>query len=156
MTQLRELGLLRKHLASVRLRTAISHVKSGDINRARLNLIEASHLDPSLAHPYVILSKIAFWDGDLVNAEANITLAEQRGLSRDQSNAMRGAVIQLRERFESKHRARLRRRESVAGMWNAMYRVATNETNWLTPRMVATFVFLECLMLMLWSIQCTP
>ena len=153
MTQLRELGLLRQHLASARLRTAISHVKSGDIHSARLHLIEASQLDPSLVHPYVILSKIAFWDGDLENAEANITLAEERGLSKDQSDAMRGAVRQLRERFESKQLARLRRRESVAGTWMAIYRVATNETNWLTPRMVATVVFLECLILMLRSVR---
>ena len=153
MTQLREIGLLRQHLASARLRTAMSRVKSGDIDSAKLNLIEASQLDPSLVHPYVILSKIAFWDGDLVNAEANITRAEERGLSKDQSNAMRGAVIQLRERVELKQLARLRRRERVAGMWNAMYRVATNETNWLTPRVVATVVFLECLILMLRSVR---
>ena len=153
MTQLREIGLLRQHLALARLRTAISHVKSGDIDSARLNLNEASQLDPSLAHPYVILSKIAFWDGDLVNAEANITLAEERGLSKDKPEAMRGAVRQLRERFESKQLARLRRRESVAGTWMAIYRVATNETNWLTPRMVATVVFLECLILMLRSVR---
>jgi hypothetical protein len=153
MTQFREIGLLRQHLASARLRTAISHVKSGDIDSARLNLNEVSQLDPSLAHPYVILSKIAFWDGDLVNAEANITLAEERGLSKDQSDAMRGAVRQLRERFESKQLARLRRRESVAGTWIAINRVVTNETNWLTPRLVATVVFLECLILMLWSVR---
>ena len=149
MTQLREIGLLRQHLASARLRTAMSLVQSGDIDNAKLNLIEASQLDPSLVHPYVILSKIAFWDGDLENAEANITLAEERGLSKDQSNAMRGAVIQLRERVELKQLARLRRRESVEGMWNAMYRVATNETNWLTRRMVAMVVFLACLKLVL-------
>jgi hypothetical protein len=149
MTQLREIGLLRQHLASARLRTAMSLVKSGDIDNAKLNLIEASQLDPSLVHPYVILSKIAFWDGDLESAEANITLAEGRGLSKDQSNAMRGAVIQLRERVELKQLARLRRRETVEGMWNAMYRVATNETNWLTRRMVAMVVFLVCLKLVL-------
>ena len=149
MTQLREIGLLRQHLASARLRTAMSRVKSGDIDSAKRNLIEASQLEPSLVHPYVILSKIAFWDGDLVTAEANITRAEERGLSKDQSNAMRGAVIQLRERVELKQLARLRRRESVEGMWNAMYRVATNETNWLTRRMVAMVVFLACLKLVL-------
>lgn len=153
MTQLREIGLLRQHLASARLRTAMSLVKSGDIDNAKLNLIEASQLDSSLVHPYVILSKIAFWDGDLESAEANITLAEGRGLSKDQSNVMRGAVIQLRERVELKRLARLRRRESVAGTWMAIYRVATNETNWLTPRMVATVVFLECLILMLRSVR---
>lgn len=152
MTHIPEIGLLRKHLASARLRTAISHVKSGDIDIAKLNLIEASQLDPSLAHPYVILSKIAFWNGDLLNAEANITLAEERGLSKDQSNTMRGAVIQVRERAQAKQLARLRRRESLAGLWNAIYRLATNETNWLTPRTVATVVFFECLLLMLRSV----
>ena len=152
MTHIREIGLLRQHLASAQLRTAISLIKSGDLDKAKLNLIEANQLDPSLVHPYVILSKIAFWDGDLMNAEANINLAQERGLSNDQSNAMRGAVIQLRERAESKRIARLRRKDSVAGTWNALYRVATNETNWLTPRMVAIVVFLECLILMLRSV----
>ena len=102
MTDIGEIEQLRTHLASEQLRAAFSHYKSGNIDGARKNLKEAIRLDPKLPNPYVILSKIAFWEGDLTDALANLAYAEERGLSDSQCQRMRNAIDEVQKRADVK------------------------------------------------------
>ena len=151
MKPIEELEILRHHLAEARLATAAIHIRSGSVATAKVILHEVNRLAPSLANPYVMLAKLAFWEGQLDSADENIKLAEARGFSDAQAEAMRGAVSELRCRGRAKDAARREARASRAALWDSIYRLATSEPRWFTPRFVASIVFFACMLLLMAS-----
>ena len=151
MKALQEMELLRRHLAEARLTTAALHIRSGSVATAKLILHEASRLAPSLANPYVMLAKQAFWEGRLDSADANITLAEDRGFSAQHAEAMRGAVSELRCRAQAKEAARRESKESRSAVWSMVCRLAASDAKWLTPPFAARVVLMACMLLLMAS-----
>lgn len=147
MKPIQELEILRHHLAEARLAAAAVHIRSGSIATAKVILHEVNRLSPSLANPYVMLAKLAFWEGQLDSAEENIKLAEARGFSGPQADAMRGAVSELRCRRQANEAARREAREARAALWDPIYRLATSDARWFTPRFVASIVLFACMLL---------
>lgn len=149
MKPLPEIDLLRRHLAAARLKTVFLEIRSGKVATAKVNLTVVSRLDPSMANPYVILAKIAFWNGDLVGAEKNIAQAEERGFPKLKCEAMRSAIDELRQRAEVKQKIKAPPVANRAALFDSIYRITTNDANWLTPRLIATIAFLGSVLLIM-------
>ena len=151
MNAIHELEILRRHLAEAQLARAAIQIRSGSLAIARSSLQEATRLAPSLAHPYVMLAKLAFWEGRLDSADANITLAEDRGFSAQHAEAMRGAVSELRCRAQAKEAARRESKESRSAVWSMVCRLAASDAKWLTPPFAARVVLMACMLLLMAS-----
>ena len=149
MKPLTEMTQLRHQFASARLKTAFTHIRSGKLRSGKLLLLEASRLAPTLPHPYVMLAKLAFWEGDLVSADANIALAEERGFPKVQSEPMRSAIEELRLRARTRREEKAEAAAGRKAFITAMYRIATNETNWLTDHLTALLLFFVCILVTL-------
>ncbi len=151
MNAIHELEILRRHLAEAQLARAAIQIRSGSLAIARSSLQEATRLAPSLANPYVMLAKLAFWEGRLDSADANITLAEDRGFSAQHAEAMRGAVSELRCRAQAKEAARRESKESRSAVWSMVCRLAASDAKWLTPPFAARVVLMACMLLLMAS-----
>ncbi len=149
MKPLPEMILLRRHLAAAQLKSAFRDIRSGRFATATDSLTLVSRLDPTLANPYVMRAKVAFWKGDLVDAEKNIAQAEERGFPNPQCEAMRSAIDELRQRVQAKQRTKADSAAKRAALFDSIYRFASNDANWLTPRLVAMILFLGSIIIML-------